>query len=174
MGELGRTPPRVRGARLGSIEETLQLGLEGAQAMDFSVDLREVLANELLGVTAWALAAIHDLEEVPYFSKPEADALCTADEAQTLYCSLLVESIASWAAVGHRQHADPVVIADRMGTHGRLLSQFGDGQLGHQSERKPVSALEGQALQRSVWRPRDTCDAPNVVGPDLPALQRRI
>jgi hypothetical protein len=72
--------------------------------------------------------AIADAQEVGDLAERESEALCVADERNSIQHGFWILPISSWRPSGSRQDADTLVVANRIGAHARTRGEPADSQ----------------------------------------------
>jgi hypothetical protein len=75
------------------IPEREQLALCFSQTGDLGGDLRHPVIKKSLGMAAWALPTVTDIEKLPDFAEPKTDPLSAFDEAQARHSALAVDPV---------------------------------------------------------------------------------
>src|SRR5215475_14240665 len=98
-------------------------------------------------MSAGTLSSIANVEELLDVRQPQAHALCSADEAESLCLFVAVEAVAGGSPRGRTQQTKALVVPQRVRAEPQRRCLCRD-RLRHGSEGKPWCRLQGQGFVR--------------------------
>ena len=143
---------------------------ERHEAHDLALGVRQLCGDELPEalLDRAALTAVPGEHEVSDVLQAASEALRTVDEDQPLDGSLVVRPVSVPTSGRGRQHTDPLVVANRRGTHTRPVSHLADRQaVAHAPTVNLAVGCNVKSRQNSVQLRRASATAaPRSVGSD--------
>lgn len=129
---LGEDVADVRVGAVGWIESSgaclqlFELGLQGGELAEATLDLGELVVDEVCDVGARCLAAVPLVDDAADLDQGQARRLCAADELHAVDGAVVVAAVPVAGAGGWRQETASLVEPDGLARQAYRLSQLPD------------------------------------------------